>query len=124
MRFSRRIVAAATTAALLPAIVVSAPAAQALPLGGGWCDPLPGMHAKLGPLRASSSYNTTRTDVCSMVQFGSWWKGINGSPDMVGLLSVPLAGNLFFVLQVEAQLASLLGIFTKPVGQFDQNRYR
>ncbi|OEY03832.1 hypothetical protein A0K93_08160 [Corynebacterium sp. BCW_4722] len=120
MHPSRRIVAVATTAALLPTIFAAAPTAQAV----ADCEAVPNGYYQIGPLIASSSYNTNQRNFCSQVQFGSWWKGINGSPDVVGLLNVPLARNLFFIVSVEAHVAQWLGIFSDPKGTYDNSRVR
>lgn len=54
---------------------------------------------------------------------GKWWRGVNGSPDVFQLLSVPLADNFFFQIHLQSELAELFGGMKDPVGRWDNSRF-
>lgn len=127
MRTSRRIAVAMTAALVsMSALTGTASAASSkspsAPAGGNWCWPVAGQHHEVGPVILTSSANTTAQDTCSM-GVGEWWRGINGSPDVFQLLSVPLASNLFFQIHVQGEFAEQIGGIKKPVGRWDNSRF-
>lgn len=127
MRTLRRIAVAMTAALVsMSALTGTASAAPAkspsAPAGGNWCWPVDGQYYEVGPVIMTSSANTTARNICGMGT-GTWWRGINGSPDVLQLSSVPLANNLFFQIHVQSELAGLLGGIKEPVGRWDNSRF-
>lgn len=126
MRTSRRIAVAMTAALVsmsaLTGTASAAPGKSPSAPAGAWCWPVAGQYYEVGPVILTSSANTTQQDTCSM-GVGKWWRGINGSPDVFQLLSVPLADNFFFQIHLQSELAELLGGMKDPVGRWDNSRF-
>ena len=126
MRTSRRIAAVMTAALIsmtgLTGTASAAPGKSPSAPAGAWCWPVAGQYYEVGPVILTSSANTTKHDVCGKGA-GTWWRGVNGSPDVFQLLSVPLANNFFFQIHVQSELAQLLGGLKKPVGRWDNSRF-
>lgn len=126
MRTSRRIAVAMTAALVsMSALTGTASASSAKSPSapaGDWCWPVAGQYHEVGPVIMTSSANTTARDICSKGD-GEWWRGINGSPDVVKLSTVPLASNLFFQIHVQGEFAEQIGGIKKPVADWDNSRF-
>ena len=95
--FSRRLTITAVTIALATTSLLAATtSASAAPR----CTDPNGQ--QLGPLRVhASSENTSRTDLCSEVNLGTFWEGIHGESGKFGILNFKYADNKYFVLLVD-----------------------
>ena len=126
MRTSRRIAAAMTAALVsmsaLAGTASAAPAKSPSAPAGDWCWPVAGQYYEVGPVIMTSSANTTSRNICGKGT-GTWWRGINGSPDVLQLSSVPLANNLFFQIHVQGEFAEQIGGIQKPVCRWDNSRF-
>ena len=113
--FTRRLTITAVTVAIAATSLLAATTpASAAPLCAH-------PHSEqIGPLHiGGSSENTSRVDVCSKIDLGTYWEGINGQTGKFGILNFKYADNKYFVLHIEDVTGLGLGSSDQnPTGTF------
>ncbi|AIK85332.1 hypothetical protein CGLAR1_08765 [Corynebacterium glutamicum] len=111
--FTRRLTITAVTVAIAATSLLAAttPASAACLDANG---------QQVGPLLVqASSENTSRVDVCSQIDLGTYWEGIDGHTGKFGILNFKYADNKFFALHIEDVMGLGLGSSDQnPTGTF------
>lgn len=111
--FTRPLTITAVTIAMASTAVLAA----ASPASAKCVDP---NRQQVGPLLVqASSENTSRVDVCSQIDLGTYWEGIDGHTGKFGILNFKYADNKFFALHIEDVTGLGLGSSDQnPTGTF------
>ncbi|QYR16508.1 hypothetical protein JJQ73_08745 [Corynebacterium glutamicum] len=111
--FTRRLTITAVTVAIAATSLLAA----TTPASAKCVDP---NRQQVGPLLVqASSENTSRVDVCSQIDLGTYWEGIDGHTGKFGILNFKYADNKFFVLHIEDVTGLGLGSSNQnPTGTF------